>query len=65
MSIFENSWDRKSFHRQGGGKVFREEREWVAAPVMKPLEPYSGQSAEGKVGGGLTERKTSGDRAWR
>jgi len=35
MTISENSWERKSFHQRGGGKVFREEGKWVAAPVMK------------------------------
>jgi hypothetical protein len=35
VSISKQKCERKSFHQRGGGKVFREEGKWVAAPVMK------------------------------
>ena len=43
MSIFENSWDRKSFHRRGGGKELREQENVVAAPPMKTLDELNCQ----------------------
>jgi len=38
MSIFKNKWDRKSFHRRGGGQELEEQENVVAGPVMKTLD---------------------------